>query len=110
MKKTKQFKVTSITLGVLLLASIFFSITLYFSTVSKQEVIERKELLTISLEHLYNANHTINIGEIEEIKVLKAKAGAPPMNYNVALNMKNGDHILYSWLDDRKSGVTHNAN
>lgn len=103
-------KLFVIILGVLLIASLLSSIGIYFSKVSIEEVNDREELLVATMTDLYNGDHDIDVEDIVEIKVLKSKAGVPPMNYNVALNMKNGEQILYSWHDESKTKVTNNLN
>lgn len=98
-----NYKLLSIGLSLLLVVSTFWGIFESFNKVSEEELQEREDLLIATMFEL-----DIPQDEIDEIKVLKAKAGEPPMNYDVAINLKNGEQILYSWKDKSKNEVVKN--
>ncbi|WP_217587496.1 hypothetical protein [Lentibacillus saliphilus] len=91
-------------LTALLIVSLAFSGIQYFNRLSKQEVEDREELLEAVMWKITEED-TIPKEDIEEIIVLKAKAGVYPLNFDVAINMKNGEQILYSWTDKNKTDV-----
>jgi flagellar basal body-associated protein FliL len=89
-----------IVLSALLLLVSGYSIYLNLHTISKSEVKEREEILVAALPEI-----NIPSDEIDEIVVLKSKAGIYPYMYNVAVNKKNGTQIIYGWADRDKSRV-----
>ncbi|WJE14011.1 hypothetical protein QRD89_00015 (plasmid) [Halobacillus sp. ACCC02827] len=105
MKKERNYKTTIMILSVLLIFMSGFSGFQFFQKYSKEEIENREELLTAVMWEITSGEDNISREDIEDITVLKAKAGVYPLNYDVAINMKNGDQILYSWKDENKSDV-----
>lgn len=105
MKKEKKYKITIMILSFLLILTLGFSILQFFQKYSKEDVKTREELLTAVMWKISNSEENIPKKDIESITVLKAKAGVYPLNYDVAINLKNGDQILYSWKDETKNDV-----
>lgn len=104
MNNKRRYRAIITTLSVLLVISLAFSGLQYFKSFSAKEVEDREELLKAVLWKI-NEESTISKEDIDEIKVLKAKAGIYPLNYDVAINMKSGEQILYSWTDENKTDV-----
>lgn len=98
----KKEKITIIVLSILLIAVAVFSIFQLSQKHTTEDVKTREELLTAVMWEITDGKTTIKKENIKEIVVLKAKSGVFPLNYDVAINMKNGDQILYSWKDESK--------
>lgn len=98
-----NYKFISIGLTLLLVVSIIGGIFESINKISEEELREREELLIATMLEL-----DIPQDDIDEIKVLKAKAGEPPMNLDVAINLKNGEQTLYSWKDKSKKEIVKN--
>ncbi|WP_431802314.1 hypothetical protein [Halobacillus andaensis] len=97
----KKSKIIITVLSLLLAMVSGYSIYLNLHTISKEEADEREEILAEAMPEIDTPEE-----EIEEIVVLKSKAGTYPYMYNVAVNKKDGTQILYSWADKDKSRVT----
>lgn len=104
-KKEKKYKVIIVVLSILLIAALGFSTLQSFRSYGPDEVNEREELLEAVMWELNSEHNILEKSEIEDITVLKSKSGIYPLNYEVALNLENGEQLLYSWKDQEKSEV-----
>lgn len=107
MKKERKYKFTIGTLSVLLIMAVGFSAFQYFEDYSMGERAEREELLEAVIWEISQDGSGIDRNEIKGIQVLKAKSGVYPLNYDVAVNLSDGQQILYSWKDESKAEVWH---
>jgi hypothetical protein len=105
MKKMDKPSVSVIILSVLLVLSISFSALQYFQRYASKDVIDREKLLVAVMWEINNGENKISKDEIRDITVLKSKAGVYPYYYDVAINLKNGEQILYSWKDKNQTDV-----
>lgn len=105
MRKDKKYKIIIVILSILLITSLGFSTLQTFGSYGPDEVNEREELLEAVMWELNSEHKSLEKSEIENITVLKSKSGIYPLNYEVALNLKSGEQLLYSWKDQEKSGV-----
>ncbi|SDC70543.1 hypothetical protein [Shouchella lonarensis] len=97
-------KYVIIILSVLLVIVSVIAIMQYYESYRVGDVETREELLT---EAMWQISHdpSLDKEKIETIKVLKSYAGVPPFNYSVAVDLKNGERIRYSWGDVQKKRV-----
>lgn len=100
----EKYKLALIILSSLLVMSLFFSVYLLTTRYSANELQEREEILVATLWKLEEEN-SIPKDKIENIRALKAKAGFYPKYYKVAINLKDGKQILYTWTDENKTEV-----
>ena len=76
----------------------------HYSKQSELIAIEQGELMN-AVVHEVGADDSIREEDIEEFIVLESKAGTPPFNYDIAVNLRDGTQILYSWSNKEKTGV-----
>jgi hypothetical protein len=88
----------------LLLAIGGVGVAQHYNKQSEQIAIEQGELMN-AVVHEVGADDSIRAEDIEVFIVLESKAGTPPFNYDIAVNLKDGTQILYSWSDKEKTGV-----
>lgn len=88
----------------LLLAIGGVGVAQHYSKQSEQIAIEQGELMN-AVVHEVGADDSIRDEDIREFIVLESKAGIPPFNYDIAVNLKDGTQILYTWSDKEKTGV-----
>ncbi|QHT46220.1 hypothetical protein M662_06840 [Bacillus sp. SB49] len=105
MLKGKKSKWTIFILAAALVCLSIFSMYQMLQNYSQQELHDREELLAAVMWEITNEDSGLAKEAIDEITVIKAKAGIPPFNYDVAVNKKNGEQVLYSWKDEEKSAV-----
>lgn len=105
MKKKDKPSVSVIVLSILLILFIGLSALQYFQKYSISDVKDREKLLVAVMWEISNGENKIFKDEIKDITVLKSKAGVYPFNYDVAINLKNGEQILYAWKDKNQTDV-----
>ncbi|KGA96725.1 hypothetical protein AJ85_00970 [Alkalihalobacillus alcalophilus ATCC 27647 = CGMCC 1.3604] len=104
--ENKKDKITIGIMSIVTILSLILSSVLYFEQVSNEAMREREELLIEVVKHLYSKeNTTTNVHQISQIRALKSKAGVYPFNYDVVIDMKNRDQIIFSWEDKSKTKV-----